>query len=703
MNTTTRWITVLTLGLVVAAPGAHADYDEVHYYLTYVTARLIGYTPEQAYRVAAADAAVNVSPLTEPLQMDAADFLADVDPDTPERQRPRWMFHGYTDTMRLLKADRLGKTAPDVWSERVAALTDLADDEANRNPGVLLHYVQDKHAHEQLHSLLSGYLQATAGSGWLDYQQRGDQLGRVTATSLTQALAHLAPSQRRNALTDADLRVVIEAFRGANAAPEELGAPNEAVYQKWALNQLNPNAPTRDFTNEQLAIMQRRWRGPDLAAAAAAARNILNFYGMTDPIPDVRTARGQFRFDAAGNVLPELRDSYVLTGSLRVALQSRDGQPQEPVEVTLKGLPTQARQTEYDLTKPLKLNVPASAAWSNLPVGKVTVELRRNGRMVQRQENVVLDKQTQEVVIQVGAPAAAAGPVWVLKDGFPQINPDNVGPRQGSPAAAGIAWTETTLTRLSPTLIGLRLVHHTADGREVAYTLQWVLSQEPPRVLNWQQPVTLNITGQATPAAPPLANRLEISGFGLSLASDTDPGGANALLSFGKLGNWDGKPVAGTNENLQFTPSYLRSDPVELNVAVGPWKIRWEWAQQQAAAAPVTPTPPGPQVAPPDAAPPAVKPTPPAPQGATGARLGVSVKVVQGANGPEVVIAAITEDSPMAGLVEPGEVILNVDGTLITSTEQIRQILGKKQPGDTIDLQLRSAEGFISDMTVRLN
>src|SRR5260221_411037 len=47
---------------------AYAYYDDVHYALTYVVARHLGYTPLQAYRIASACVSVDYAPETEPVQ-----------------------------------------------------------------------------------------------------------------------------------------------------------------------------------------------------------------------------------------------------------------------------------------------------------------------------------------------------------------------------------------------------------------------------------------------------------------------------------------------------------------------------------------------------------------------------------------------------------------------------------------------------------
>ena len=56
---------------LLLAPPAEAYYDDVHYSLTYYLARAVGYTPEQAHRIANADHSIDYDPDTEPVQQAA--------------------------------------------------------------------------------------------------------------------------------------------------------------------------------------------------------------------------------------------------------------------------------------------------------------------------------------------------------------------------------------------------------------------------------------------------------------------------------------------------------------------------------------------------------------------------------------------------------------------------------------------------------
>ena len=101
---TPRWklrFLLIVVGLMTVQPAA-AYYDDVHYALTYYIARQIGYTPEQAYRIASATVSVDWSPETEPVQVawrNENRYLI-INPlsgvwQTPTAQEPRWRFHSF--------------------------------------------------------------------------------------------------------------------------------------------------------------------------------------------------------------------------------------------------------------------------------------------------------------------------------------------------------------------------------------------------------------------------------------------------------------------------------------------------------------------------------------------------------------------------------------------------------------------------------
>ena len=60
-------------------------------------------------------------------------------------------------------------------------------------------------------------------------------------------------------------------------------------------------------------------------------------------------------------------------------------------------------------------------------------------------------------------------------------------------------------------------------------------------------------------------------------------------------------------------------------------------------------------------------------------------------------VVAVAQDVPASGEVEPGDVIVAVDGTPIRTPDELRQAVGRRKPGDPVELTLRRG-----DKTVRV-
>lgn len=50
----------------------------------------------------------------------------------------------------------------------------------------------------------------------------------------------------------------------------------------------------------------------------------------------------------------------------------------------------------------------------------------------------------------------------------------------------------------------------------------------------------------------------------------------------------------------------------------------------------------------------------------------------------KVVVSSVTADAPADGKLQPGDQLTSVDGTRVTDTTQLRTLIGKHQPGDTV-------------------
>jgi Lon-like protease len=55
----------------------------------------------------------------------------------------------------------------------------------------------------------------------------------------------------------------------------------------------------------------------------------------------------------------------------------------------------------------------------------------------------------------------------------------------------------------------------------------------------------------------------------------------------------------------------------------------------------------------------------------------------------QIVVTIVFDDTPADGVLEPGDIILSVDGTDVGSPEEVAGIVTDRQPGDTVDLGIR--------------
>ncbi|MBM3501004.1 MAG: hypothetical protein FJX74_20315, partial [Armatimonadetes bacterium] len=669
-------VLVLTsLALLLTTTPAFAYWDDVHYYLTYYIARVVGYTPEQAYRAAAADLSVDYCGTTEPTQMSAVDYLAGAKEDTPEKQRPRWMFHAFRDETRFARAmanDPQAIAAEQAVSVQLDALWKAAISDTSVNPGVYLHFVQDLGPHWGFGSAFGHYfnpadpvgstqeavkkgLQLGATVDWLGSQTPAPykSVQLMTALSLQQFLSAMSPRQRGRQWADGKMDGVVARLKAVNDYPSSLQQDELSLYIAYVKSRKGlGTAPT--LTPEQQTRFAKHLDGPDLNAAAAEIVLARKAAGMMeDSIPSHLQARTQFTFDASGNVAAGQLDAYVLTAKLKIIVPATGAGTEPFVNLVVKAPPTFWNDSGYDLVPAGgSRQVPISITYEQIPVGQVQVEVQSPVGAVLASKVVDVQKRWQEVTLKVGGPAA--GPVWVLKEGFPKTNPDNAPTSTDTPAAAGLPWTETLLARLSPDHFGKRIVQHDGSGRQTGHDLKWVLSEAPPRVLEWNRTIDINIVGSAAPTAPPGEAWLDFRCLGLRAWSDTDAGGSNAILSFGHLGTVNGQPVTGANETLHITPAYQQSDPVEMTLSMGgAWAIKWEWQKQDAAPPtveqPTTPTTHAIPTTPTAPTTPTTPTSPTQPSGPTSEGLGMTVGTKTGPDGkPLVVVVAANEDSPFA-------------------------------------------------------
>ncbi|MFO0981482.1 MAG: hypothetical protein U1E76_06960 [Planctomycetota bacterium] len=430
--------------LAIPAPRARAYWDDVHYLLTYYVARRIGYTPEQAYRVAAACLSTDYDKVTEPSQ--------GKDP-TEKNQTPRWMFHALRNEIAFptgaVGNGPSAKAADEALKRQASKLFEMGV--SSRNPGVFLHFLQDVRPHRGFGSAWGHYplfeqasidlavaqkLPIGGSVDWVSHHPKDTNLTLASQTALwlDKFLARACPSQRRRDLSLMDVEPLIDELR-KSVAPEPL-QPTELQdfqYHFATVKNLVPFDLSGNLPADQKAKFDKHVLGPDLAAAERAVTAMLKSEQMEFVLRSLADARKEFHFTAAGDVVEAQRDAWVLTGSLEVMISAGDAGDQEPVDVIVKAPVTAPGETEYDLTPSRSVKVGESVTWQDLPIGNVIVEVRRNDQLLVRNERVTLSKASNRATITLGQR------IWVAAQGFPRLRippaGSRVAARRGLPQA----------------------------------------------------------------------------------------------------------------------------------------------------------------------------------------------------------------------------------------------------------------------------
>ncbi|MFQ5807982.1 MAG: hypothetical protein ACE5JM_00055 [Armatimonadota bacterium] len=470
-----RTIAVAALALLAACSPAAAFWDEVHYGLTYYVARGVGFTPEQAYRIASATIQTDYAEATAPEQ----DLSA-----TDEAQDIRASFHAFRDA-RLYPED--GPAA----GAAIAAQRERLYRQCVRikNPGPFMHFLQDEVSHAGYDTRaghwvdpdeVSGLLGALGGSfmdtvlgdgsegalpiggttDWLSYRDAGTNAALVQrmAARLTAFMREVSPRQykQRQQLSAAgapqlrgDVGRVLEDLAAANPHPQPLGMSD--LLPMWRLYKLRQRGERG--TPEDEAQYGAHLDGPDTARALAVIRRALAREGMLDADMPERHREYIIDVDAQGApVVTVGRDLWVVSGELKVKVLMEDENgrtvPVDKGALQVWSVPTHRDERPYLLASGKVPGRGQPVVFRDMPIG--TVEVRttdKKGDTVRKRASLTLEHN--ELTLYLGGGEA---------DDTPAVVADDRGD-EGADEAANVP--PLVLTKVS-----LRRMTVTSEGRE---------------------------------------------------------------------------------------------------------------------------------------------------------------------------------------------------------------------------------------------
>lgn len=424
--------------LLWQAHPAHAYWDDVHYHLTYFTARLAGCTPEQSYRLAAADVSTDYSPATEPTQFDISEYTGTGRGDAPAKQEPRWRYHAFRNQTVPDFKDSVGN------GPGAAAADEAIKKQANelfaagtrtRNIGVFLHFAQDREPHRGFGSAWGHYFdpkdpagstqQARAANlrlgGMVDWISAHPKLTTLdlmynTGSWIDKFLATASPHQHRRAVTLAESEGMIDALRGLSPAPDPLTLAELPLYQQFVESSMNPLATAPTLTPQQLAKFTAHKNGPNLSGAEGLIVAEMKRLGMVEGgIPALAQARHQYTFSAQGNPQGDGIRVWGIVANLKLTVQGNSASDTEPVDVTIKAPITMTGETEYEIYPVTEMKPGEAHTFETLPVGNVIVEVQRKGKTLVKSNASILEP-VNEVTLKL--PKSGLTGMWTTDTGW---------------------------------------------------------------------------------------------------------------------------------------------------------------------------------------------------------------------------------------------------------------------------------------------
>ncbi len=456
-----RWCLFLLILLGVTVP-AQAHYDDVHFALTYYIARQVGYTPEQAFRIAKANVSVDYAYPTEPVQ--ASTLYAKVKSlaATESAQEPRWRFHafrneylhpGVTDPKTTDRAALLKLADAEIKVQRGALWTLAIDD---GNPGVFLHFLQDEIPHagfgsayghwpivmqSDIDHALALRLPMGGSTDWLDYhpQALNMEMVQISFEALKRYMEKIAPKQKPRTFNASEFADVLRALRRANPAPAPLKDELLETFTEirtdmargfgWDL--INSYATKHHLDAIQTRDANAHQLGPSFPPAAEAInaemkRRGLSVHGSWEtpeilPAPPT-SAEASYPYDDLGHLTDHGQaDSYVLTGTLSINVErpgTNSNTADHTVKVTIRLAKTRAQLEEPNavLTESNAMQVNGMAqTFKNLPIGGLIIEVSSPGEATIRAP-LLLEKQSDAITVTLPARAEQDHSAGLLDD-----------------------------------------------------------------------------------------------------------------------------------------------------------------------------------------------------------------------------------------------------------------------------------------------
>lgn len=438
------FMALIALCLAGVTGSARAYYDDVHFALTYYIARQVGYTPEQAYRVAKADVSIDYSYRTEPVQMASVSGFLSSEWGSAYASEPRWRFHAFRNQIKFPLSTGNGAQAADadrMINETQAWLWKQAIED--RNPGVFLHFLQDKVPHARYGSAFGHWpldsqddtdahkrmgLTIGGSTDWLSFRDEQSNLDMVRSSfeALALYLHHISPGQTPRAFDPNAFIDLLRAMRQANPVPPPLaGKTLRALIQLKLGLSTQPglrSAMDDDFRDaigpEENVLLARHASGPEIAYALRAIDQLMAQQHWSvdggvpyETVPSPPSEINGYDFDSLGRLKDsDDVDRYVLTGSMQVKLRRPGGQADTDAaaQVTVRLAKTRREDPEPLLAGPTSVAIIGDALRiDNLPIGELIVEVSRPGQ-ASVVETTKLVKALETMLIDLPAAAELA-------------------------------------------------------------------------------------------------------------------------------------------------------------------------------------------------------------------------------------------------------------------------------------------------------